>query len=90
MIEEQEKLVFFSKFKSELLEHQIKQKEDKIKELKGEAANTPFMKLPQIDKKLLYRHYRKKLKFYESMKSKMIPNGKTGLRNSTNPKARIK
>ena len=65
VIEEQEKLVFFSKFESELLEHQIKQKEDKIKELKGEAANNQFVKLPRKDKKKYYRHFRKKLKFYE-------------------------
>ena len=64
VVEEQEKLKLFSKFETELLEHQIKKKENEIKELKRKAIDVPFMKLSSTDRKKLRRHYDKKLKFY--------------------------
>jgi hypothetical protein len=51
VIEEQERLKLFSNFETELLNHQIKRKEDRIKELKNRAKNVPFMNLPTQDKK---------------------------------------
>lgn len=54
----------FSTFETTLLDHQIKKKELKIKELKNEAKKVPYLKLPFKDKRKLVRHYKKKLKFY--------------------------
>ena len=89
VIDEKERLILFSKFETELLEHQIKQKEKKIKELKVKGKTVPFMKLPAVDKKKLYRHYKKKLKFYTLQettkwidwpeKEKVLVNRKTNL-----------
>ena len=64
VIEETERLIIFSKFETELLEYQIKQKENRIKELKAAAKEVPFLRLPEIDRTKLYKHYKKKLKFY--------------------------
>ena len=64
VIEKTEKLRLFSNFETTLLEHQIKVKEERIKKLRDDAKGTPFLKLPIVDRKKLYRHYKKKLKFY--------------------------
>ena len=64
MIDNTEKLRLFSNFETTLLEHQIKVKEERIKKLRDDAKGTPFLKLPIVDRKKLYRHYKKKLKFY--------------------------
>ena len=64
VIDELEKVKLFYAFETTLLEHQIKVKEKRIKKLKDDAKDIPFLKLPTIDRKKLYRHYKKKIKFY--------------------------
>ena len=64
VVEEEDKLNYFSKFETTLLEHQITCKESLIKELKNQGKNVPYLKLPCIDRRKLYKHYKKKLKFY--------------------------
>ena len=64
VIEESERLKLFSEFETKLLEHQIQNKTDRIKELREEAVDTPHLKLSSKDRKKLSRHYKKKLKLY--------------------------
>ena len=40
-------------------------KEERIKQLRNDAKDVSFLKLPATDRKKLYRHYMKKIKFYE-------------------------
>ena len=61
---EEEKLKYFSQFETTLLNHQILTKEKKIKDMRLLSENIPYSKLPATDRKKLYKHYRKKLKFY--------------------------
>ena len=63
-VEEQEKINHFYKFETTLLEHQIKYKDKIILELQNQGKGLPYLKLPCIDRKKLYRHYKKKIKFY--------------------------
>ena len=65
VIDETEKHRLFSNFETTLLEHQIKIKEERIKQLRDDAKDVPNLKLPATDRKKLYRHYMKKIKFYE-------------------------
>ena len=64
VMEESEKLRYFSNFESILLDQQIKKKEIRIKELKDEAKTVPYLKLPFKDKMKLANRFKKKLKFY--------------------------
>jgi hypothetical protein len=66
VVQEEEKLKLFSQFESILLEHQITAKDVKIKELKELSNDVPFSKLPAVDRKKLYKHFQKKLKFYKT------------------------
>ena len=63
-MDEEEKLKMFSNFETTLLEHQIRQKENRIKELKEEGKEIPYLSLTSVDRKKLARHYSKKIKFY--------------------------
>ena len=56
---EPEKLIYFSKFESTLLDHQIKSKEKHIVELLNKGKDEPHLKLPCIDRKKLHRHFKK-------------------------------
>ena len=59
------KLKYFSQFETILLNHQIAAKDMKIKELIELSKDEPLSRLPAVDRKKLYKHFRKKLKFYE-------------------------
>ena len=65
VVQELDKLKYFSQFETILLNHQIAAKDIKIKELIELSKDEPLSRLPAVDRKKLYKHFRKKLNFYK-------------------------